>query len=710
MKNKVYEQTDRSHSMIKRQILLLVLFLWAINDQPIPSMETEPYTWNNVPIGGGGYVTGIVIHPTEPDLLYIRTDVGGAYRWDARHDRMIPLTDWIGYDESNLYGIDGFALAPSNPDIIYMVCGKYPWAEPHSVLKSTDRGETWHKTALQKKAGGNQGLRWAGECIAIDPANEEIVYCGTRFDGLWKTIDGGHTWARENAIPAGSKENGIRTIVIAPSTKNHPQTIYVGVYDVGVFRSTDNGTTWNFLNGSPSTPIRMAANQQGNIFVSSRNGVFAYTKPGWTDISPVPGVEYASIATDPHTPDRLLCAIRKNSHHNPIYLSEDRGKTWRNVLDHDERHFQVPWWPKRHFSASTACTIFDPHHRNRVWFVDWYGTWHTPDITARPCHWYTHEEGHEEMVVFGLISPTQGAPLLTALADNNGTRHTHFSTFPETRFEEPYVQSTTGLDFCEANPNIVVRVGSSNNGQEGVGAYSNDNGQHWEAFKSASFPMNGRIAISATNPRNIVVLPIGDSPKYSMNAGKTWHESSGAPKGGVGQFWHKANPFCSDRVHGSRFYYFEGGKLFRSDDGGKNWKHTATLPRDIPGFLTTLTTAPYMPGDVWISMGQNGLFRSSDAGETFSKVEDVTWSRLVAFGKPAKHTNTPTLFVYGTIQSTTGIFRSMDVGKTWVRINDDRHQIGNSPECMTGDRQVFGRVYIGTNGRGVFYGEKKEDE
>ncbi|MNR45903.1 Xyloglucanase Xgh74A precursor [compost metagenome] len=65
----------------------------------------------------------------------------------------------------------------------------------------------------------------------------------------------------------------------------------------------------------------------------------------------------------------------------------------------------------------------------------------------------------------------------------------------------------------------------------------------------------------------------------------------------------------------------------------------------------------------------------------------------------------PAVYVYGRVSGVEGIFRSDDKGTTWIRINDDANRIGNDPNCMEGDRQVYGRVYIGTNGRGYYYGE-----
>ena len=60
------------------------------------AVSSEPYTWNNVRIDGGGFVPGIVFN--ESNLIYARTDIGGAYRWDPPTSSWIPLLDWVGWD------------------------------------------------------------------------------------------------------------------------------------------------------------------------------------------------------------------------------------------------------------------------------------------------------------------------------------------------------------------------------------------------------------------------------------------------------------------------------------------------------------------------------------------------------------------------------------------------------------------------------------
>jgi xyloglucan-specific exo-beta-1,4-glucanase len=115
-------------------------------------------TWRNAEIGGGGFVPGIVFNQTEPGLAYARTDIGGAYRWNAATGRWIPLLDSVGWADWGHNGVVSLATDPVDPNRVYAAAGMYTnsW-DPNNgaVLRSADRGATWQASALPFKLGGN---------------------------------------------------------------------------------------------------------------------------------------------------------------------------------------------------------------------------------------------------------------------------------------------------------------------------------------------------------------------------------------------------------------------------------------------------------------------------------------------------------------------------------------------------------------------------
>ena len=115
---------------------------------------------------------------------------------------------------------------------------------------------------------------------------------------------------------------------------------------------------------------------------------------------------------------------------------------------------------------------------------------------------------------------------------------------------------------------------------------------------------------------------------------------------------------------------------------------------------------PDHQGDFWLS--SNGhLLHSSDAGDTLSEVTSVDNADKVGFGKAPLGKDYPAIYINGTVGKSEGIFRSDDSGKSWVHINDDQHNYGYL-NVVIGDPRVFGRVYIGTSGRGIIYGDSAE--
>jgi xyloglucan-specific exo-beta-1,4-glucanase len=114
---------------------------------------------------------------------------------------------------------------------------------------------------------------------------------------------------------------------------------------------------------------------------------------------------------------------------------------------------------------------------------------------------------------------------------------------------------------------------------------------------------------------------------------------------------------------------------------------------------------PSTTGDVWVSTDA-GLFHSTDSGSTFTAISGITQAWAIALGAPAKTGGYPAVFAAANIGGAVGYFRSDDTGANWVKINDASHGFGSaSSNVLTADPRIYGRVYIGTNGRGIFYGD-----
>lgn len=164
-----------------------------------------PSGWRNVRIGGGGYVTGVVYHPTKPGVLYARTDMGGLYRYDAERSEWIQLLDWIGRTHAHHYGILSVALDPQDANKVYAMAGTNTdpsWAGQGALLRSKDAGQTWEQIDLTGAAvsglagvwvGGNEEGRGAGERLVVDPNLGTTLFMGTTKAGLWKSVDSGST-------------------------------------------------------------------------------------------------------------------------------------------------------------------------------------------------------------------------------------------------------------------------------------------------------------------------------------------------------------------------------------------------------------------------------------------------------------------------------------------------------------------------------------
>ncbi len=163
------------------------VYIQSIELYKSPYVEAEVLQGvKSVPFGGGGMVTGIVI--ANDGKKYVRTDVGGSYRFDEANEEWIQLNDSIQRQglQQSYYGVAGIGVDPRNSDVVYEAVGSYYYWSG-AVKKSTDGGKTWKILDLgvggiRFEGNGNDG-RNHGECIAVD--ENGTAYVGTPFNGLY---------------------------------------------------------------------------------------------------------------------------------------------------------------------------------------------------------------------------------------------------------------------------------------------------------------------------------------------------------------------------------------------------------------------------------------------------------------------------------------------------------------------------------------------
>ncbi|MFZ6029201.1 MAG: cellulose binding domain-containing protein [Chloroflexota bacterium] len=232
----------------------------------------QAYTWKNVVTGGGGgYIPGIIFNTGQANLIYARTDMGGAYRWNQGSKTWTQLLSWVPHDDWNLTGVDALATDPVDPNRLYLLVGTYTndWTSQNgAILRSVDQGNSFARTDLPFKVGGNMPGRNMGERLVIDPNKNNILFLGARSgNGLWKSTDYGVSWSKVSsfpdpgqyaAVPGDAYQGdimGIAWITFDPRTGSSgsaTQTVYVGVADptgTNIYRTTDGGATWAAVPG-----------------------------------------------------------------------------------------------------------------------------------------------------------------------------------------------------------------------------------------------------------------------------------------------------------------------------------------------------------------------------------------------------------------------------------------------------------------------------
>jgi photosystem II stability/assembly factor-like uncharacterized protein len=274
------------------------------------------------PFRGGRTVAATGV-PGKPNLFYIGVNNGGVWKTTDAGRTWVPI-----FDGQPTGSIGALAVAPSNPDIIYVGSGeglrRPDLSTGDGIYKSSDAGNTWKHLGLRD---GQQITN-----ILIDPQNPDRVFVavlghpyGPNSErGVFRSTDGGESWQR---ILHKDDDTGATDLAFDPK---NPQTLYADMWSSrrppwttggpleghtgGLFKSSDGGETWNPLSKGLPTNAQ--------------------------------GLGRIGFGISPSNPNRIYALVDAAPEVGGLYRSDDAGESWQRVNHEDRiwgRGFDFAW-------------------------------------------------------------------------------------------------------------------------------------------------------------------------------------------------------------------------------------------------------------------------------------------------------------------------------------------------------------------------------
>ncbi len=636
-----------------------------------------------------GRIAAIAAHPANASIIYIAAAGGGVWKTIDAGLTWNPLTD----SQPTLVS-GALALAPSSPSIIYYGTGEANNSGDsfygRGILKSTDAGASWtllgssvfdrrsiaqiaiHPTdpntlyvavsQYLNTSGANNGLtgnrgiwkstdggaNWTNTTTAIsatlnfsdvvmDPTNPLILFCavgerlGATANGVYKSVNGGTSWAIAGNYPTADTTNGRIRIAIAPS--NH-LTIYSSIINSGtsalykMMKSTDGGTTWTQLSSTPN-------------FAGSQ---------GWYD---------TTLIVDPSNANTVYAGGGAGA--STIVQSTNGGTSWNNIgtgadgngphVDHHAIAFDAAgklldgndggiWRLDNPAAASLHWSDLNGN-LNTTQFIGIALDPTNPDIafggsqdngTSRfnnSLAWSLVEGGDGGLVRVDPSSPSRvyhvapvgsfGASDFFRRSDDGGLSWGSFTT--------GLVNATSALFY----PPFILDPGTVNRLLLGSNAanVTTDGASNWARLPGDAFTFPVGMDLVAVGPASssTIYVSAGNASVaggvwVTTNNGGTWTQRN--PAGVSDHFRQIAiDPTTSNTAYLVRDRFNPGGHVFRTTNAGANW---TDISGDLPDVPTTCiiidANGPGTADDVLYVGTDIGVYQSGNLG--------VNWTRVAA--------------------------------------------------------------------------------
>ena len=606
--------------------------------------------WRSIGPFRGGRSNGVTGVPGQPNTFYFGSVGGGVWKTENSGRTWAPI-----FDAEPVGSIGAIAVAPSNPNVVYVGTGEADMRSQISfgngMYKSTDAGKTWTHIGLEN-------TRQIGR-VMVDPQNPDVVFVaalghvyGANPDrGVFRSTDGGATWKKVlykgdnvGAIDLAFDSQNSRTVYAALwNTRRPPWSIYPPSYGPGsgIFKSTDGGDNWEPLTkGLPTERV-------GRI----------------------------GIAVAP-TNAKLVYAI-VDAKEGGLYRSEDAGATW-SKMSGEERIWGRGWYfcnvvvdpkdPETVYVSDTS--VYRSHDGGKNWTAikgapggdDYHQLWIYPDDPKRM-----------------ILASDQG----TVVSEDGAATWSSW-----------YNQPTAELYHVSADYRFPYWATGA---QQDSGAMSvptrsshNEIDMHdWEGVCAG-----GESGYTAPDPLHTEILFGGTVERCNLITGEMRNVSPElSRKGPFRKTWTLPLVFSEADPHA---LYFGDQYLFRTVDGGNSWTQiSADLTREDPGVPVNLdeATAGDAPAGkrrgviytiapspiaahaatIWIGTDDGYIQVTHDGGKIWNNVtppELTPWSKIVMM--QASHFDAEEAFAavdrHRLEDNEPHIYRTRDAGKSWEAI------------------------------------------
>lgn len=629
---------------------LISLLLPAAAAQQFSPGLYQSMRWRMIGPHRGGRTVGATGVPGQPNVFYIGVNNGGVWKTNDYGRTWMPI-----FDDQPTGSIGALAIAPSNPDIVYVGSGeglqRPDLSTGDGLYKSTDAGKTWRHLGL--KDGQQIGA------IIVDPkdANRVFVavlghpYGANEERGVFRSTNGGETFQK---ILYKDENTGAIALAFDPS---NAQTVYADLWaarqgpwengawqgpESGLFKSTDGGNTWNKLT----------------------KGLPTYEQ----------GLGRIGFAIAPSDPRRLYATVDASPQLGGLYSSEDAGESWRRI-NGDTR-----LWGRGSDFAELKVHPKNPD----IVYVGNIAAWRSTDAGRSFAGFRGAPGGDDYHTIW--INPDN--PQIILLASDQGA----IITVNEGQTWSSWYNQPTAQFYHVSTDNQFpywVYGGQQESGSVGIVSRGNDGQITFREWHPVGVEEYGYVA---ADPLNANIIYGGKITRFDRATGQTQNIAPEAVRSGKYRFLRTA-PVLFSPVD-PRTLYFAGNVLFKTTNGGNRWeiispdlsREAPEVPANIGVYRTPemarqprrgviYTVAPsYKDANViWAGTDDGLIHITRDGGKNWSNVtppEITSWSKvsIIDAGRFDPQTAYAAVNRIRLDDQRAHIYRTRDGGKTWKEI------------------------------------------